>query len=119
MRLAIGIPTLLLLANFISPAKTAFSSDPTSAAHKRTGCHDGYSAQYEMITFYDPKATAFEYAIITQYQKFYPDLLNYALQAHGNELISLSSDQECGWWKAASIYGQMGMNPANHRGDVY
>ena len=113
------ISLTLLLCTLTTLAKPNPPSSYTDTAHGRAGCHEHRSPNYAMITFYDNDSPTFHYAIITRYKSFYPTLLRYALQAERYQLTSPKIDEQCGWWKAASVHGRMGLESKNHRGDIY
>ncbi|KAH9872961.1 hypothetical protein J1614_005356 [Plenodomus biglobosus] len=109
--------SLLLLP--LSSAILEPSSSPKDIVQQRVGCHNRFNANSEMIVFRSPSQNAFEFAIITPYKKYYAKLLKYALQANDFKLTSWQYNQACGWQKRDSVYGPLGINSANHRGDMY
>lgn len=123
MLLRLSFVLILMTSAILAKPISIADPNPTSIykgiVQRRIGCHDRYNSNYEMITFYDEKSPKFDFAIITRYRTFYPHLLRYALQAERYQLTPLKSDEECGWWKADSVRGQIGLDSTNHRGDIY
>ncbi|KAL1793526.1 hypothetical protein ACET3X_008508 [Alternaria dauci] len=72
------------------------------------------------ITFIDPGTNAsLDYAIVTKYTTYYPDILANALVANGYDTTVLESDGLRGWTKYRSVYRTLGIDFHNHRGDIY
>lgn len=109
--------SLLLLP--LSSAILEPSPSPKDIVQQRIGCHNRFNANSEMIVFHSPSQDAFEFAIITPYKKYYAKLLKYALQADDFKLTAWQYHQACSWQKKVSVYGPLGINSANHRGDMY
>ncbi|CAN9373288.1 unnamed protein product [Alternaria alternata] len=72
------------------------------------------------ITFKDPRENEiFDYAIVTKYTTYHPNILTNALVANGYKTTMLESGRLCGWTKVKSVYRTLGMDFRNHRGDIY
>lgn len=122
----ISLLVLLLTSSFATATPSSSANTTSSSPSKdndntqqRTGCHDRINTNSETLVFHNGQQTTFEYKIVTQYKKYYPKLLEYALRSNDFEMIKWRSDQSCGWQKADSVYGRLGLDSANHRGDVY
>jgi len=115
----LSIISLFILLFSSSYAKTVSSLSTKDNSQRRAGCHDRSNTNFETIIFRNGSQTAFDYKIITQYKKYYPKLLEYALRVNNFEITEWRSDHRCGWQKGDSVYGQLGLDSANHRGDVY
>lgn len=116
MLFMIGLSILLL------PLSSAILGPPLPSENivpQHIGCHDRFNANSEMIFFRYPSDHAFEYAVITPYKKYYPRLLEYALKANNFQLAAWQNNQACGWQKRESVYGSLGIDARNHRGDTY
>lgn len=111
--------SLFILLLVSSHATKTSSFSPRDISQRRAGCHDRSIIHSETIIFRNGSQTAFDYKIITQYKKYYPTLLKYALRANGFEIMEWQSEHMCGWYKGDSVYGQLGLDSANHRGDIY
>ncbi|KAI4659526.1 uncharacterized protein J4E79_006058 [Alternaria viburni] len=109
---------LLLLPTSLS-AKTIPRADDIEIHTKPNIClpHDGFGSM--TVNFRNPDENTVEYAVVTKYTTYYPDILKNALAVKGFQLSGLENDQLCGWTKAAAVYSTLGLDFHSHRGDIY
>ncbi|KAI4679109.1 uncharacterized protein J4E88_006402 [Alternaria novae-zelandiae] len=111
---------LLLLLNTLLFATTIPRADNVEIYTKPNIClpHDGFGSR--VIAFSNPhENNMFQYAVVTKYTTYYPDILKNALAVKGFQLSDLGNDQLCGWTKAAAVYSTLGLDFHSHRGDIY
>ncbi|KAF1851117.1 uncharacterized protein K460DRAFT_391462 [Cucurbitaria berberidis CBS 394.84] len=96
------ITLFLLLFSTLLFAKTLPPSERIDSSRKHTSCHSQHSRINAMITFNRKDLFEFDFAVITKYRTFYPDILRYALQVEAWQISRLGKDTECGWHKARS-----------------
>ena len=111
---------LLLLLPTSLFAKTIPRADNVEIHTKPAKCLHYVGFGSETITFKDLyENNTFDYAIVTKYTTYYPDILKNALAVKGFQLSDLGNDQLCGWTKAAAVYSTLGLDFHSHRGDIY
>lgn len=81
----------------------------------RTVCHNRLSGKDGRISFYSPELPWYDFAIVTGYRNFYPDVLKCALKVQNWRLLP-ANDAYCGWHKATSGHSFLDLN---NRGDIY
>ncbi|KAF1832763.1 hypothetical protein BDW02DRAFT_624877 [Decorospora gaudefroyi] len=110
--------TTLLLFFLLSSPTLARGAPQAENSSKRSDCLEANGPWHITISFQD-SGRSMDYAIVTQYKSYYPTVLQYALQLSGFQLKPLTQAGLCGWRKAKSVYHVMGIDPHNHRGDIY
>jgi len=111
---------LLLLLPTSLFAKAVPRADDIEIHTKPNIClpHDGFGSR--TVALSDPhENNMFDYAVVTKYTTYYPDILEYAFAFKGFQLSDLGNDQLCGWTKAAAVYSTLGLNFHSHCGDIY
>jgi hypothetical protein len=109
-------PSIFLL---VLPA-LIFAKTVPQADNSKTHClqYGGFSSA--MVTFNDPAENSmFDYAVVTKYNTYYPDILTYAFAFNGFTPSKLGNDRLCGWKKIAAVHGILGLDFNNHRGDMH
>ncbi|KAG9196095.1 hypothetical protein G6011_01216 [Alternaria panax] len=110
----------LLLSPTLIFAKSVPRADNTKALDQRTVelSYNGFSSR--TVTFKDPQEDSlFDYAIVTKYTYYYPDILLHALVFKGYSNNPLDVNELRGWTKVKSVYSTLGLDIHNHRGDIY
>ncbi|OAL51174.1 hypothetical protein IQ07DRAFT_631090 [Pyrenochaeta sp. DS3sAY3a] len=105
--------TYILTALPILPSAASPETPITNIG--RTICHNRLSGKDGRISFYSPELPWYDFAIVTGYRNFYPDVLKCALQVQNWRLLP-ANDAHCGWHKATSEHSFLELN---NRGDIY
>ncbi|CAG5176030.1 uncharacterized protein ALTATR162_LOCUS8280 [Alternaria atra] len=111
---------VMLLSPILIFAKSVPRAEDAKIHSQHTVCLSYQGSNRGVVTFNDPKENdVFDYAIVTKYTTYYPNALVHALVFNRFSTLLLDNDKMCGWRKVKSVYGSLGLDFHNHRGDIY